>query len=243
MKRDAPSFTVEIRQHKRRLISENPSSSWVEAKSAPAVSDHVPRRIAAAVFKTLDASAPSEIVTGPTRSGRILPSLEASPLLREPEVTHAPEKPARQRVARNPSVRREDSAVGAVELTQSAHQERARIHSRVVESREPRVGDPRRAAAVVSPPQPVSPSRVKGGSVEKRALKTKPEPEPRQGPTQVALPPPARIEIAAEPALANQVPPTARSKRAILARYVIRGEREPGQIWKRKLLARRESRS
>jgi hypothetical protein len=235
LKRDVPSFTVEIRQHKRRPISESPSVSWVDAKSVPAVLDHEPRRIAAAAFKTVEAVMPSEGATPPPRPGRILPSLEAAPSFSGPAAEAAPETPERPRIARRPRAAR---VVEASQPAPSSREDRARIQPPRDEAR----AEPRRDAAAVSPPTFVASARVKERRAEEPALAPKREPQPRPAPRSVAHASPAR-EVAPEPPPASQAAPNGRSKRAILARYVLRDESQPGQIWKRKLLARRENRT
>jgi hypothetical protein len=89
--------------------------------------------------------------------------------------------------------------------------------------------------------------RVRAPEAEARATKSKAKragTPPKTTPTPIVVRPHApRDEAAADLAAASALPPSGRSKRAIVGRYVLRDENQPGQIWKRKLLARRDSRT
>jgi hypothetical protein len=237
LKRDAPSFTVEIRQHKRRPPSESPNTSWVDAKLAPVSNGQEPHRIAAAAFKTIDASAPVAVVSAPSaRSGRILPSLETS-LPVDVELAEDLEPPTKPRLTRKRRVASPVRSIDVNDVSRPVWEDRAPISPPRGEARAHAIAEPRRDAAAVRPVNALSKLRAKLGAAEKRARTTLREAQSNPAPVAAVHAPPARVEEA------EQGPASGRSKRPILARYVLRGEGEPGQSWKRKLLARRENRT
>jgi hypothetical protein len=218
---------VEIRQHKRRPPSESPSTSWVDAKLAPVSNEQQPHRIAAAAFKTVDASAPVGVAPPPSgRSGRILPSLEAPPPPVEIELAETLEPVAKSRMTRK---RRVASPVRSIDISEAPRPVRAPITATRPETRV--VVETRRDAAAVRPANGLTKLRAK---LEKHSRVALREAEAKPAPVAVVQAPPARAEAGEQ---------VASRKRPILARYVLRGEGEPGQGWKRKLLARRESRT
>jgi hypothetical protein len=214
LKRDIPSFTVEIRQNKRRARSDGAKPNWVDAKIAPSAFDLEPHRVAQAAFKLVEASAPSTAEALPARGGRILPSLQEEPPLVETPVVETPKEDAKPRLDR-------------------------KRQARIPAGKAPAPEDRRIGAPQIK--------RATGPSLDARNVKTRvPELNPKseagqskslKGPEVASASPPA-----SQPAVGERSP-GGRSKRAIFSRYVLRDELEPGQIWKRKLLARRESRA
>jgi hypothetical protein len=239
LKREVPSFTVEIRQQRRKSISENGKTNWVDASMASLAADPESHRAAASVFK------PAAPDTRTARSGRILPSINETATVSE-TATPDPWKEPPPREARKSDERQARPRPVARESDTQQHRQ-ALENLFAKKPSEPKAPEPRIAeplpdlaavfsvkveppavvAEVKKPPKPTVARTIKAPKVAAKA----------------ELSPTPKLEIVVdEPALLVETSPRAR-KRAIVGRYVLRDESEPGQSWKRRLLARREGRS
>ena len=240
MKREVPSFTVEIRQQRRKPTGENGNANWADASIAALAPDTESHRVAATVFKTTTSSSGS--APRAPRSGRILPNLAEAPKAAEPNPA-ARIEPDRAREARR-NEERSTRPRTAPRETESLEQHVARANALFAKPAAPRVVEaparpPRAAPIVVEPPSRAQAAEPKPrAKMERRAIPSKtprwtPEPAPAPRIEIVAAPPPPPVVESAAPA----------RKRAIVGRYVFRDDSNPGQGWKRKLLARRENRT
>jgi hypothetical protein len=239
LKRNIPSFTVEVRRQPRRASNPSANGRLFETALARTAFDRDAQRAADAVF---EAKAPEPPLPDPAPSapkGRILPSLvvddAAARSFREdpPEFDESSRGPAKRRSARlqktaKPSKPRRISVSPTAETAPPAD-------SGVV-SGPPFAAHP--AEAIVVPPSEAAGSAGAPGShkAPKRRVKKRKVPEYDRIAAWLAEPEPTIIANSprAAPSAADEVSPTAR-KRTILGRYVFGDELKPGERWKRLL--------
>ena len=156
LKRDTPSFTVEVRQNKRRTSPNSPKPHWVEAHLGLVNAEKPAQRAAAAAFRPtpLFAVAPSPEVEAPAQR-RILPSLVEPPVeMVEPATPDdsAPARPRRGRPRKTPAIARPtEEALKSAPAEEVAAEAAPPLKAKV--ARKPRRR--REAPVQVLPPQPV----------------------------------------------------------------------------------------
>jgi hypothetical protein len=247
---------VEVRQHRRRPKTETTNAGWAETKQVTMTFDNEPRRVAAAAFKSVEVTIPSETVVPPVRPGRILPSLEEAKPLEAPSEAPVPNEKAR--LPKAPKVK-PPAAVAKVEAVSEnvpIGQSTAPKRRLTTEPSEPirvsQVSEPASDFAAIfstnAIPTPRKiPRKAKAPAVLKKSTAPAEPPEAPYVTAAVEPEPIARSETTtADPAPNSSTsaePSSGGRKRTILSRYVFRDELKPGEKWKRRLLSRSSGRS
>ena len=234
MKRNIPSFTVEVRRQPRR--ASNPSANGRLFETAPirTAFDRDTQRAADAVFEAKAPEQPLPDSAPSAPKGRILPSLV---------VDDASMRSFREDLEQLDEVRARaaETAIGAVSEDGETFEVAADFG--LADSRDSALGAP--AEAIVVPPsEPPAASREAAGSAgapashkaPKRRVKKPKVPEYDRIAAWLAQPEPMIIAHSppAAPSPVGEVSPNTR-KRSIMGRYVHGDELKPGERWKRLL--------
>jgi hypothetical protein len=240
LKRNTPSFTVEVRRQPRRASNSSTNGRLFETAPVRSAFDRDTQRAADAVFESREPEQPLPDAAPSAPKGRILPSLvvddSAARSFREdsrPEYDSGETPgPTRRRSARLPKAAkplkpRRHQASPTAEAAPAAHG---------VASGAP-FEAPAAEAIFVSPSQPAAISNeVAAPALRKAPKKRAKKPGLSSIAAWLAEPEPAIIEAAppAAPSPAVEVAPAGR-KRTIMGRYVFGDEPKPGERWKRPL--------
>jgi hypothetical protein len=240
LKRNTPSFTVEVRRQPRRASNSTTNGRLFETAPVRSAFDRDTQRAADAVFESREPEQPLPEAASSAPKGRILPSLvvddSAARSFREdsrPEYDSGETPgPTRRRSARvqkaakpvkhrrNPASPRAEAAPAADGLASGPASEAP-------------AGD----AVFVSPSRPLATSNEVAAPASRKAPKKRAK---KPGLSSLAAwlnePEPAIVEAAppAPPPPAVEVAPKVR-KRTIMGRYVFGDEPKPGERWKRLL--------
>ncbi len=136
MKREIKSFTVEVRQPKRRSLSDNSKTNWVSAGLVPRPQESAASLEAAAAFRPATVETAPVAAAPPARSGRILPILAEASAAPEPQPVALEVRTAR-------ALRNTPSLPSAAATPKAATRARA-----------PRKAPPEVEPAPVAPPPP-----------------------------------------------------------------------------------------
>jgi len=165
LKRETPSFTVEVRQNKRRTGLQTPKPHWVEAQLSIVNVEKPAQRAAAAAFRSpplfaVETTAPAEAPA----PRRILPSLVEAAEAAPPEPVE-PAEPARPRRGRPP---KSPTPVSAAEPhSETAAKPPADAPSSLRPATKPRAARKPRKAPVAQPSAlPEPPARTAPAEVE-----------------------------------------------------------------------------
>jgi hypothetical protein len=238
LKRNTPSFTVEVRRQPRRASNSTTNGRLFETAPVRSAFDRDTQRAADAVFESREPEQPLPDTASSAPKGRILPSLVVDDLVaRSFREDSRPEYesgetpgPTRRRSARLPMApkpvkpRRHQASPAA----EAAPRADGVASGPAFEAAE---------AIFVSPSQPAAtPNEIAAPASRKAPKKRAKKPGLSSLAAWLAEPEPAIIEAAppAAPSPAVEVAPAAR-KRTIMGRYVFGDEPKPGERWKRPL--------
>jgi hypothetical protein len=231
LKRNIPSFTVEVRRQPRR--ASNPSANGRLFETAPirTAFDRDTQRAADAVFEAKAPEQPLPDSAPSAPKGRILPSLVVDD--------------ASMRSFREDLEQLDESARGPPKRRSARFQKTAKpSKSRRISASPTAETAPLAVAIVVPPSEPPAASREAAGSAgapashkaPKRRVKKPKVPEYDRIAAWLAQPEPMIIAHSppAAPSPVGEVSPNTR-KRSIMGRYVHGDELKPGERWKRLL--------
>jgi hypothetical protein len=241
LKRNTPSFTVEVRRQPRRASNSTTNGRLFETAPVRSAFDRDTQRAADAVFESREPEQPLPDTAPSAPKGRILPSLvvddSAARSFREdsrPEYESGETQgPTRRRSARVPKA---PKPVKPRRYQASPTAEAPPVADSVASG--PASVAAAAEAIFVSPSQPVAtPSEVAAPALRKAPKKRAKKPGLSSIAAWLAEPEPEMVEAAplpVPPSPVAEVAPTVR-KRTIMGRYVFGSEPKPGERWKRPL--------
>jgi hypothetical protein len=237
LKRNTPSFTVEVRRQPRRASNSSTTGRLIETAPVRSAFDRDTQRAADAVFEVREPEQPLPDAASSAPKGRILPSLVVDdPATRSLGEDSRPEfesgeapGPPRRRSARlektpKPQKFRRPSASPTTDAPSAENMGSGSAFAAA-------------EAIFASPSRPVATSdEIDGPALRKARKKRAKKPGFSSLAAWLEEPEPVTIEAAppAPPSPAIEVAPKMR-KRTIMGRYVFRDEPKPGERWKRPL--------
>jgi hypothetical protein len=239
LKRNTPSFTVEVRRQPRRASNSSTNGRLFETAPVRSAFDRDTQRAADAVFEPREPEQPLPDAAPSAPKGRILPSLVV-----DDSAAHSFREDSRLEFESEETPRRTRRRSERLPKAAKPLKPRRQSASPTAEAAPFLDGLASGSALETAEALFVSPGRSAATSKEVAAPASRKAPKKRAkkpGLSSIAAwlnePEPAIIEATppAPPSPAGEVAPTAR-KRTIMGRYVFGDELKPGERWKKRLL-------
>jgi hypothetical protein len=235
LKRNTPSFTVEVRRQPRRASNSSTNGRLFETAPVRSAFDRDTQRAADAVFEVREPEQPLSDAASSAPKGRILPSLvvddSAARSFRE-------DSRSEYESADTPGPRRRSARLEKTAKPPKFRRQSASPTAETPSAESPGYGSAFEAAEAIfsSPSRPAATREIDGPAQRKAPKKRAKKPGFSSLAAWLNEPEPEMIEAAppAPPSPVAEVAPTVR-KRIIMGRYVFGDEPKPGERWKRPL--------
>jgi hypothetical protein len=235
LKRVTPSFTVEYRQAKRPNTG-SAKPVWAHATPVLAGVNEKASRIAISAFKTVAAKPPTDVISPPIPTGRVLPSLlETAPVTGQVDAGGSQ--------SRSPGSAAQAGHVTQVPADGTVARQLGE-HVYPAEGLEPSVAVATILRLELRTTSDLSTEKAGTRRLEKRSRRPAERQEKLDNAPRTSADPFETAPMSSTSGLPPVDKPSSTTRTSrILGRYVFRDELRPGESWKRRIEARRERRA